>query len=322
MRRVLLGLGLAAVAVAAVALWRAQRGEPAEHAYVLTPKTAVWSRLAVVREPLAELQYGERLAVLERRAEHARVRTARGVTGWIELRHLMPEETWQRATALRDEAARLVVHARGATKVRTNVRLEPGRDGTLIFQFLPETKVEIVARRVAEWTQPARAAAGEPGEASEPPARREDWLLVRGIAGDNREVAGWVLGRFLTPDYPEALRDYAGAIRFVAWFPLAETPGETGPRPTWLAAGVSGPEGQACDFTLLRVYTWNAARARYETAFVESNLCGKLPLRVTPAARDDAQGRASFAFTAVGRRGEDEPREYTLRQNIVRRVRK
>lgn len=321
MRKILLGLAVALAAVAAVALWLA-RGEPAEHVYVLTPKTAVWSRLAVVREALAELQYGERLEVLERRVEHARVRTAQGVTGWIELRHLMPEETWQRAAALREEAGRLAVQARGTTKVRTNVRLQPGREGTVIFQFLPETKVEIVARRVAEWNPPSKAAAAEEGEAGEPAARREDWLLVRGPAGERREVAGWVLGRFLTPEYPEALRDYAGVNRFVAWFRLADTQTESGPRPTWLAAGVSGPEGQACDFTLLRVYTWNAARARYETAFVESNLCGKLPIRVTPAAAGDAQGRASFAFSAEGRRGEDEPREYTLRQNVVRRVRK
>jgi hypothetical protein len=315
-------LGIAAAVMAAVALWVFTRGGPVEHVYVLTPKTAVWSRLAVVREPLAELQYGERLEVLERRAEHARVRTEAGVSGWIEQRHLMPAETWQRAAALREEAGKLALQASGSTKVRTNVRLEPGREGTVIFQFLPDTKVEIVARRVAEWTQASRGGGSEEGEPGAAAARREDWLLVRGIAGDRREVAGWVLGRFLTPDYPEALRDYAGVNRFVGWFRLADMPGETGPRPTWLAAGVSGPEGQACDFTLLRVYTWNGKRARYETAYVESDLCGKLPVRVTPAARGDAQGRASFAFTAVGRRGEGEPREYTLRQNIVRRVRK
>jgi hypothetical protein len=315
-------LGIAAAVIAAVALWLYTRGGPVEHVYVLTPKTAVWSRLAVVREPLAELQYGERLEVLERRPEHARVRTEAGVSGWIELRHLMPPETWQRAAALREEAAKLPLQSSGTTKVRTNVRLEPGREGTPIFQFLPDTKLEIMARRVAEWTQASRGGGSEEGESGPPAARREDWLLVRGIAGDTREVAGWVLGRFLTPDYPEALRDYAGVNRFIAWFRLADMPGETGPRPTWLAAGVSGPEGQACDFTLLRVYNWNARRARYETAYVESNLCGRLPIQVQAAAPDDAQRRASFRFVAEGPRGREETREYQSRQSIVRRVRK
>lgn len=319
MRKAYMAIG--AVAVAAVALWLAMRGGPAEYVYALTPKAAVWSRMAVVREPLVELKYGDRLQVLERREEHVRVRTAAGITGWIESRHLMPPETWQRAQALREQVASMPLQSTGTTKVRTNVRLEPGRSGTPIFQFLSDTKLEIVARRVAEWTQPSRAAQGEEGE-SEPAARKEDWLLVRGFAGDTREVAGWVLGRFLTPDYPEALRDYAGANRFLAWFRLAETPSDFGPRPTWLAAGTSGPEGQACDFTLLRVYTWNTKRARYETAYVESNLCGRLPIRVTPAAAGDTQRRASFWFTGLGRRGEDELREYQLRQNIVRRVRR
>ncbi len=321
MRKAYLGI-TAATAVVAVALWVAGRSGPVEQVYVLTPKTAVWSRLAVVREPLVELHYGERLDVLERREEHARVRTAAGITGWIELRHLLPPQTWQRATDLTEGAANVPRQSTGTTKVRTNVRLEPGRTGTLIFQFLADTKLEVVARRVVEWTQPPKAAPGEEGEAEAAPAtRKEDWLLVRGFADDTREVAGWVLGRFLTPDYPEALRDYAGGNRFLAWFRLAETPSALGPRPTWLAAGVSGPEGQGCDFTLLRVYTWNAKRARYETAYVESNLCARLPIRATPAAHGDALGSGRFSFLAVGRKGEDEPREYQLRQNIVRRVR-
>lgn len=320
MRKVWARMAVAVAAAAALAVWWISANRPLGQAYVLTPKTAVWSRLAVVREALAELHYGEKLDVLERREEHVRVRTASGVTGWIEARHLMSPETWQRAVALRDEAAKLPLQASGTSKVRSNVRLEPGRGGPRIFQFLSDTKVEIVGRRVAEWTQ---ASQGEDEEGSAPPqVRKEDWLLVRGISEDGWEVAGWVLGRFLAPDYPEALRDYAGQNRFVAWFRLADTLSESGPRPTWLAAGTTGPEGQACDFTLLRVYTWNAKRARYETAYVESNLCGSLPVRVTAAAPGDRQGRASFSFSAAGRGGQDDTRQYQLRQNIVRRVRK
>src|SRR5208283_2187719 len=48
-------------------------------------------------------------------------------------------------------------------------------------------------------------------------------------------------------------------------------------------AGSTGPDGQPCDFTLIRVYTWGAGRRRYETAYVESNLCGTLPILVQTA---------------------------------------
>jgi hypothetical protein len=320
MRKVYLGLAALAV-VLAIALWWALRSRPIDEAYVLTPKTAIWSRLAVVREPLVELRYGQRLDVLERRDVFVRARTEAGITGWIEARHLIPRETWQRATALRRQAAALPVQSSGSTKVRTNVRLEPGRGGTQIFQFLADSTVEILERRVVEWTPPEKAPHGEEAESGELASKKEDWLLVRGTDSDSSEVAGWVLGRFLSPNYPQALLDYAGANRFIAWFQLADTPSSFGPRPTWLAAGVTGAEGQPCDFTLLRVYTWNANRARYETAYVESDLCGRLPVRVKPAAKRDPRGEASFTFAATGAKGKDESRTYQLRQNIVRRVR-
>jgi hypothetical protein len=316
-----LPLGIGAAVVVAVAVWWAGRGGPREEAYALTPKAAVWSRLAQVREPLAELHYGEKLYILERREEHARVRTAAGVAGWIESRHLISADIWKQASDLRREAAEKPAQGRATTKVRTNLRLEPGRDGAPIYQFLSDTPVEVLARRVVEWTPPGKAAPGE--EAADPEAapapKREDWLLVRGPADHVGEIAGWVLGRFLAPSYPQALRDYAAGIRFVAWFELAQTPSDVGPRPVYLAAGVTGAEGQSCDFTLLRVYTWHVKRKRYETAYVESFLCGRLPLRVSPAK--DERGEASFFFTNAGRKG-DEDREYRFRLNIVRRVRK
>lgn len=315
-------LGMMALVVA-IALWLTRRSEPAEHVYVLTPKAALWSRMAVVREPLVTLRYGERLGVLDRREDHVRARTEAGVTGWIDARHLISSDTWQRATGLRQQAAAMPLQSSGITKVRTNVRLEPGRAGIPIFQFLPDSKVEVLAREVVEWAASVRspAPADETDAENAPAPKKEDWLLVRGIADDTREVAGWVLGRFLAPEYPQALRDYAGTNRFLAWFKLSERQSEFGPRPTWLAAGVNGPEGQPCDFTLLRVYNWNARRARYETAYVESNLCGRLPVRVTPAANGEPRNEASFTFTAAGRRDSEEVRTYVMRQNIVRRLR-
>jgi len=312
---------VAVVAVVAIAAWVANRGETLEVVYVLNPKTAVWSRLSVVREALATLEYGERLEVVERREERVRVRTAAGIVGWIDAHNLIPAEIWEKATALRHEANAKPVQASGITKVRTNVRLEPGREGERIFQLLSDTQVEIVARRVAERTQASTTTQGEGADPEAAPApKKEDWLLIRTTA-DGREVAGWVLGRFLSPAYPPALVDYAGVNRFVAWFKLAEAQSEFGPRATWLAAGVTGAEGQPCDFTLLRVYTWNLKRSRYETAYVESNLCGRLPIQFTAAAPGDAKGQASFTFTNTARAGE-ESRQYRLQQNVVRRVRK
>ena len=330
MKRVPIIFG-AVVLLAAAAYWL-RPSAPLEAVYCAERKVALWNRVAQVREPVATLAYGEKLGILERRKENVRVRTDSGAEGWIDQKYLMTAELWQRGQDLRDKSASLAPQARGTTKVSTNVRVEPGREGPRLYQFSSGVQVDVLERRVVEWTPRAPASgATSPSEAESPTEsgtgavssafpekRREDWLLVRGIGVDGG-VSGWVLGRFLAMDYPAPLRDYAAGIRFLAWHELTATLSAEGPRPTYVAAGVQGAEGQPCDFTLLRVYSWNPRRLRYETAYVESALCGRLPLDVQRSA--DITQEASFRFANVAPKG-IETREYRSRHNAVRRVRK
>jgi hypothetical protein len=129
-------------------------------------------------------------------------------------------------------------------------------------------------------------------------------------------IAGWVLARFIEPDLPGPVRDYASSadLHVVAWFELSRVPdGSGGEAPQYLVAGSRGGEGQACDFTMLRVYTWGAARKRYETAFVESDLCGRLPIRVSHGAIGP-----EFQFANIGE--DNEERKYVMQQTAVRRI--
>jgi hypothetical protein len=64
---------------------------------------------------------------------------------------------------------------------------------------------------------------------------------------------------------------------------------------------------------MLRVYTWSTARKRYETAYVESNLCGRLPIRTS-----NEQKGPEFQFADVNEGGAD--RKYAMYQTSVRRV--
>jgi hypothetical protein len=140
-------------------------------------------------------------------------------------------------------------------------------------------------------------------------------------------VAGWVLARFVELDLPETLRDYAtsAGMRPVAWFVLnyaasGEEAGESGGKPQYLMAGnhgVSGGEALPCDFNSLRVYTWGAARRRYETAFVEGNLCGYFPIR---ASKQPRTGDPEFRFTALESNGAKLERVYAMHQTSIRRV--
>jgi hypothetical protein len=125
-----------------------------------------------------------------------------------------------------------------------------------------------------------------------------------------------VLARFIELDPPPPIPDYfnAAGIRVVAWVLLNTAPDLGGPRPQYLVVGARGGEGQPCDFTMLRVYTWGPSRQRYETAYIENDACGRMPIRVssTPAG-------AEFRFADPSQAGTE--RVYLMRQTTVRRVR-
>jgi hypothetical protein len=129
-------------------------------------------------------------------------------------------------------------------------------------------------------------------------------------------VAGWVLARFVELDLPDPVKDYASSadLHVVAWFELNRVAdGSGGEAPQYLVAGSHGVEGYVCDFTMLRVYTWSTARKRYVTAYVESDLCGRLPIRISSGAKGP-----EFKFPDVDEGGAD--RTYVMSQTAVRRV--
>ena len=136
------------------------------------------------------------------------------------------------------------------------------------------------------------------------------------IGGPAGPVAGWVLARFIELDLPGPVRDLASSadLHVVAWFELNRVAdGSGGEAPQYLVAGSHGGEGAACDFTMLRVYTWGKARKRYETAYVESDLCGSMPIRISSGAKGP-----EFHFPDVDEGGAD--RSYVMYQTSVRRV--
>lgn len=136
------------------------------------------------------------------------------------------------------------------------------------------------------------------------------------IGGPGGPVAGWVLQRFVELDLPDAVKDYASSadLHVVAWFELNRVPdGSGGEAPQYLVAGTRGGEGGVCDFNSLRVYTWGVKRKRYETAYIESDLCGRLPIHVSSGAKGP-----EFQFADVDEGSAD--RKYVMIQTSVRRV--
>src|SRR5215813_12543740 len=227
------------------------------------------------------------------------------------------------------------VQAHGRTKVATNLRVEPGRNAPRLYQFGRGVQLEIVGRAVADWVQ----VSDERETASDAEnAKKEDWFLVRGVAtrppgeaaartaetstttqpGDSTTpIAGWVVARFVELDLPEPVREGTSSanVRAIAWFELNRVADAAGDKPQYLVAGVRGGEGQPGDFTTLRVYTWNPKKTRYETAYIENDLCGQMPVRLAKGPK----GEPEFRFHQMGAKKDE--RTYRLIQTVVRRVR-
>jgi hypothetical protein len=343
--------------VALLAWFFRPKREAAGEAYVSERSVTLWSSIAQVREPLSTLHYGDRVDIITRHNDNAKVRIASGEVGWIDAHLLMEPALWKRSAAVLDEARALPLQARGRTKVATNLRVKPGRTQPRLYQFARGVPVEVVGRAVVDWTQPGdeKDFSSEAADKKSAPkkedlkkedakkedvkkeeTRKEDWLFVRGLAtrppgegnvkapepttttqpGDQTiPIAGWIVGRFVELDLPDAVKEGTASanVRPVAWFELNRVSDSAGSKPQYLVAGSRGPEAQPCDFTILRVYTWNAKKIRYETAFIENNLCGMMPVVVGKGAK----GEPEFRFKT--RDGGNEQRIYHLIQTVVRR---
>jgi hypothetical protein len=332
-RKLLIAVPLLALVTLTAWFFRPKH-ESLGEAYVSEKNVTLWSSMAQVREPTGVLRYGDRVDTLARRNDFVKVKTASGSVGWVDGRLLMDTALWQRSEDLLKRAESLPVQANGRTKVATNLRVQPGRTAPRLYQFGRGVPVQVVARATADWAQTAdERENNEPGE-----TKREDWFLIRGVTtrppgetsprtavppattepGDQAvPIAGWVIARFLELNLPDPVREGASAanLRPIAWFELNRVDDPSGSRPQYLLAASRGPEGQVCDFSVLRVYTWNRRKSRYETAFIENDLCGKLPIR----AGQSPAGPPEFRFSNAGDPGRE--RTYRLLDTVVRRVR-
>jgi hypothetical protein len=128
-------------------------------------------------------------------------------------------------------------------------------------------------------------------------------------------------------DLPDAVRDGTASanVRPVAWFELNKVADISGAKPQYLVAGTRGADSQPCDFTNIRVYSWNSRKSRYETAYIENNLCGQMPVRIGtgPKGEPEFRFRSKDANSSAvnAQVGANDERVYRLIQTVVRRIR-
>ena len=300
-------------------------------AYVADQSATLWSATAQVRRQVGTLGYGEKVSVLARAGELTEVRSTDGTQGWVDTRLLMAPALWNQVGDLVSSAQKMPVQAKGHTRTISNVHIEPGRDSSRIFQFGRNVPVVVLRRQVAAASHAASDdrtsddSAPSAGEKSD----LEDWSFIlyspvksgsssssAGTQLNNGpaiQVAGWVLSRFVELDPPQPIGDYTAASgrRVVGWVELNTIHDPSGDKSQYAVAAAKTGEGQLCDFTSIRVYTWGAVRMRYETSFADNSVCGRLPVRVsqTPSGPE-------FRFSD----DKSVERAYRLMGTVVRRL--
>ena len=157
-------------------------------AYVGDRSATIWSTTAQVRQTVATLHYGERVAVVRRTADQSQIRTNDGIQGWIDNRLLMDPELWRKSASLLASVHDKPIQASGRTRTLSNVRLEPGRDAPRIFQFGRGVPVAVYERKsvpVPVSAKNAQAEESPPKEEAISPD--EDQAKARGLAGEEKE---------------------------------------------------------------------------------------------------------------------------------------
>ena len=137
-----------------------------------------------------------------------------------------------------------------------------------------------------------------------PPVKLDDWSLVR--TKDHK--VGWVLSRQLTMAIPDDVAQYAEGHRITSYFSLGDVPVDDQTKHHWLWTTISS-NGESYDFDSFRVFIWSLRHHRYETAYIERNVTGFLPVEVKPGAEPrfslilrDGEGnlyRKTFSFNGI-----------------------
>jgi SH3-like domain-containing protein len=317
-------------------------GHVLETAYVSAVQAILRDHVAAVFEKTGVVKNGERVEVLDHDRRFVKVRTAAGVTGWVEQRYLVSQQIYDQIQKVAADNQNDPIQAQGVTRNDTNLHVEPGRETEHLYQISSGEKLSLLKRGTADKSSAAAppshpassgnknentgdkkppqatTAAPKPPPApspATPPQIKEDWWLVR----DSQHRVGWVLARMIDLDVPLEVAQYAEGQRIVAFFVLNEVQDGDKKVPQYLTVLTEPKDGLPFDFNQIRVFTWNGRRHRYETAYRE-RMEGVLPVTVAQENFDKEGTLPVFTIRVQSDNGSVSERKYKLNTPIVRRV--
>ena len=283
-----------------------------EVAYVSAPQAVLRDRLAPVYNKVATVNNGDRVEILETKKRFARVRTAHGEEGWVEMRHLVEGAVFDGFAQLSKQSAALPAQAPAVTHTIINLHLTPDRDSEHLYQLKEGARLDVLKRATAERAAKVPPSAGQP----EAPKVVEDWWLVRDAQGR----AGWALARMVDIDAPLDVAQYSEGQRIVGCFVLNRVTDADKQVAQYLVLLTDAKDGQPFDYTQARIFTWNLKRHRYETAYRERKLAGFFPTQVGHEQFGNQGDLPTFVLHTQDADGHFADRKYTLNGPIVHRV--
>ena len=275
---------------------RLSRKPSGQYVYVTAKQTYLRDRVAAVSNRTATVNNGERLRVLEHGRRFLRVATDNTETGWIDEKAVVTQAVFDDFNTLRRVHQKQAPVATATVRDEVNLHLTPGRDTQHFYRLAEGDKLQLLERaallKPGSQPHPAANPSATPAQtiaaqvaaaktAEEPPLM-EDWWLVRDAKGNT----GWLLSRMMDVDAPDALTRYSEGQRIVGAYVLTTVNDPDAPQdlkdiPIYVAVLNPFKAGLPYDFDQVRVFTWNRAKHRYETAFREHNIEGYLPVQIT-----------------------------------------
>ncbi|HXB63018.1 MAG TPA: SH3 domain-containing protein [Acidobacteriaceae bacterium] len=315
LRRTLLLLALLPALCGLTACSRFRHKPAANFVYVNVKQAHLNDRIAAVSTRTATVTNGQRLQVLQRGRNYLQVKTDQGAIGWIREKDTATAVIAAAFDSLTQAHAADPVIATAVVLDEVSMHITAGRETQKLYLLEEGDKLKLLERATLPKVAlpgavtPKPPAASEPDAASAaapptpdlPPVVMEDWWLVRDAQGHT----GWVLSHMMDVDSPDAITQYAENMRVVSAAVLTTVydPGADSADknvPVYVVAYAPYKAGLPYDFDQVRVFTWNKAKHRYETAYRESNVEGFLPLVTGSAMATDIAGTKLAASLGNG----------------------
>ena len=231
-------------------------------ATVNAERASLRSRNSATSRTIQVMQPGDTVEILEQQDRWYRVRLG-DVEGWMEVRTLLTDSMRQQIQATLDSAQDQTPHNTGILVQDGNLRVEPGRSTSILRRLSARAPIEILERK----TLPRADSPGKP----------DVWLKVR----SGKMEVGWLLASFVEFDVPEGISPYTEDFAYAAVKTVHQVEDPVAGTVAWYLVGErrSGSDPNL-DFDGVRLFTWNAGKQRYETAFRKRGVRGVYPLDV------------------------------------------